>query len=115
MIALVVQACLAAQPATCSPTVIAWAESPAALSCAAEAPAALQDWMARNPEMVVQAHWCMPGRGQAAPVRATLADGRILPLDPCQVDNRAKAVIWSARNPGVSSVAACAARGTVSN
>ena len=46
MIALVVFACLASQPDTCSQNVVAWSDQPAALTCSAEQPALLAAWSA---------------------------------------------------------------------
>ncbi len=111
MIALVVYACLAAQPETCGQTIVSWSDSPAELSCTAAEPAALAHWKLSHPDMVVARHWCMPERSPRAAAGVASADPRILPLDPCQVAGRSQAIVWHARNPGLPAVRACAEAG----
>lgn len=111
MIALVVYACLAAQPETCSQTIVTRSDNPAELSCSAAEPAALTLWKEAHPEMVVSRHWCMPDRAQLTAASATPGDPRILPLDPCQVTSRAQGIVWHARNPGLPAARACAEAG----
>ena len=106
MIALVVLACLADQPGSCSQTLVTWATTPSEIDCGLAEPDPVTQWAAANPEMQVQGYCCMPMQAQVSAAH-TLADARNLPLDPCDVTTRAKAVIWSARNPGLSAIEAC--------
>ena len=106
MIALVVYACLATQPDSCSPQVVQWADHARMLNCGAETSAPLRDWAATHPDMTVKDHWCMTDLGQA------LDDGsprsaRVLPLMACDVRDRATARMWSIRNPGLSAADEC--------
>ena len=106
MIALVVYACLASQPESCSQNVVLWAEQPKVLYCADDTSAPLDAWAAAHPDLMIKSHWCMPGRATIQTASAK-TDPRILPLEACDVRNRATAIIWSSRNPGVSAAAEC--------
>ena len=106
MIALVVFACLAAQPATCSHEVVQWTDQPQILACADETPAPVSDWAQSHPDMMVKGHWCMTDLGQ------TLDDGasqgaRFHAMSPCDVRDRATGRMWSSRYPGISAAAEC--------
>jgi hypothetical protein len=104
MIALVVYACLASQPDTCSQTVVQWSPTPQELGCAAQMPAPVTAWATANPDQTVQDHWCRPTRIQAV---AVVDDPRVLPLGACDVRSRATAIVWSYRHPGVVAAEAC--------
>jgi len=106
MIALVVFACLASQPATCSHQVVRWADQPETLNCAAEISAPVSDWAQAHPDMQVKGHWCMTDLGQTLDASG-LQSVRVTPLSPCDVRDRATGRMWSNRNPGVSAVAEC--------
>lgn len=106
MIALVVYACLASQPDTCSQNVVRWSDQPAALSCSSEQPAPVTEWAAAHPDMIVKDHWCTRARVQTTRA-AALNDGRALPLAACDVRSRSTAIVWSYRNPGVSAADEC--------
>ena len=106
MIALVVYACLAAQPATCSQEVVQWAEQPQMLACADETSAPVSDWALAHPDRIVKGHWCMTDLGQTLQ-GSGLRGARFHALSPCDVRDRATGRMWSNRYPGVSAAAEC--------
>jgi hypothetical protein len=105
MIALVVYACLATEPATCSQEVVQWADQASALSCSAPMSAPLAAWAEAHPDRIIKNQWCMADLGPARDASATQA--RVLPLTACDVHNRATAIMWSHRNPGKTAVEEC--------
>ncbi len=105
MIALVVYACLATEPATCTQEVVQWADQASALSCSAPTSAPLTAWTAAHPDRIVKSHWCMTALGPTGADSASHA--RVLPLSACDVHNRATAIMWSHRNPGKTAVEEC--------
>ena len=106
MISLVVIACLAAQPETCAPTVVLWSDQARVLSCAAPDPAPLAAWAAAHPDMIVKDHWCLPSRASVSGPKG-IGAAMVLPLEACDVTTRARAIIWSSRNPGKPAVEEC--------
>lgn len=106
MIALVVLACLASEPDVCSRNVVALSEQLPAMTCSQDLSAKAADWAVANPDMIIKDHWCMT-LGSRSGQSTALVDARALPLGACEVTNRAAAVVWSYRYPGVSAIEEC--------